>query len=183
MTSDSTPRRNPSPRKLSEMDDALVDSNPSVEQDDERMFWIGIGASAGGLEALRELVSTLPKHQSTPATYIVAQHLSPKHQSMMVQLVERGTPLSVRELENGTVPEPNVMYVTPPNSDVFAEDGVLYLRQPISQISPKPLVDNFFTSLAESAGDHAIGIILSGTGSDGARGMRAIRAVGGLTIT
>ncbi|MFO0374906.1 MAG: CheR family methyltransferase [Alphaproteobacteria bacterium] len=164
------------------MDEVSAEAPPMVEQDDERMFWIGIGASAGGLEALRELVSTLPKHATMPATYIVAQHLSPKHQSMLVQLVGRDTVLSVRELENGTIPEPNVMYVTPPNSDVFAEDGVLYLRQPISQISPKPSVDNFFTSLAESVGDHAIGIILSGTGSDGAHGVRAIRAVGGITI-
>lgn len=87
MTNNSIPKAKLSTKKIHEMDEVSTEVAPMVEQDDERMFWIGIGASAGGLEALRELVSTLPKHATMPATYIVAQHLSPKHQSMLVQLV------------------------------------------------------------------------------------------------
>jgi len=79
-------------------------------------------------------------------------------------------------------PEAGTIYITPPNSDIFVKDGVMRLRKPLSEQSPKPSVDLFFSTLAEEMGDHAIGVILSGTGSDGAHGVRAVRAGGGLTI-
>lgn len=146
-----------------------------------RPYWVGIGASAGGLEALREMIKNLPKGVGN-VTYLVAQHLSPKYQSMMVQLLGRETDLHVQEAKHGIAPKAGVIYVTPPNNDLFIKNGKLQLRAPPSPHSPKPSVDFFFTTLAEELGDHAIGVILSGTGSDGSHGVRAIRAGGGLTI-
>jgi len=152
------------------------------EHNDEKLFWVGIGASAGGLEALRSFVAKLPKTGAHNTTYIVAQHLSPKHQSMLVQLLGRETDITVEELSDGQKPKANVMYITPPDRDVFVIDGTLQLRAPMSEFSPKPSVDYFFTTLAEDQKEQAIGVILSGTGSDGSHGMRAIRAAGGMTL-
>ncbi len=152
-----------------------------VTKNGARLYWVGIGASAGGLEALREMVKKLPK-RNTNTTYIIAQHLSPKHQSMMVQLLGRETTMRVEEVEDGLQPEAGVIYITPPNSDVFVKEGRLRMREPMSEHSPKPSVDLFFSTMAEEMGDHAIGVILSGTGSDGSHGVRAVRAGGGLTI-
>ena len=158
-----------------------VDDLSGAAISNNRLYWVGIGASAGGLEALREMIKNLPKVVGN-VTYLVAQHLSPKYQSMMVQLLGRETGLHVQEVEHGIVPKAGVIYVTPPNNDLFIKNGKLQLREPPSPHSPKPSVDFFFTTLAEELGDHAIGIILSGTGSDGSHGVRAIRAGGGLTI-
>ncbi|MFK7974888.1 MAG: chemotaxis protein CheB [Halioglobus sp.] len=162
----------------------LEDSPPDITDNapGEKLFWVGIGASAGGLEALRDFVSKLPIQGVSNVTFIVAQHLSPEHQSMMVQLLSRETDLKIVELKDNQKPEPNVMYITPPNSDVLVDNGVLRLRAPMSELTPKPSVDYFFATLAEDQGDHAIGVILSGTGSDGSHGVRAIRAAGGLTM-
>ena len=149
---------------------------------EDQLIWVGIGASAGGLEALRSFVSNLPKKSRNGITYIVAQHLSPKHPSMLVQLLTRETDIKVEELKDGQKPQADVIYITPPDSDVFVANGTLHLRAPESEFSPKPSVDYFFSTLAEDLKDRAIGIILSGTGSDGSHGVRAIRAVGGITI-
>jgi two-component system CheB/CheR fusion protein len=145
------------------------------------LYWIGIGASAGGLEALRDMIKHLPKKVEN-ITILITQHLSPKHQSMMVQLLSRETSMPVEEAVDSIEPLGGVVYVTPPNSDLFIKDRKLRLRKPISEHSPKPSVDLFFTTLAEELGDRAIGIILSGTGSDGSHGVRAVRAGGGITI-
>lgn len=153
-----------------------------IEDKGKTLHWVGIGASAGGLEAIREFVASIPDDPTHDITYIIAQHLSPKHRSMLVQLVGRETSLEVRELEDATEPQPNVIYITPPNQDVFVEDGTLYLREPVAEFGPKPSVDLLFTSLAEHVGDQAVGVILSGTGSDGAHGVRAIRAAGGIVV-
>ncbi|MGB1234751.1 MAG: chemotaxis protein CheB [Planktomarina sp.] len=142
---------------------------------------IGVGSSAGGLEAIRELLSTLPAN--LPVSYVVVQHMSPKHKSLMTTLVARHTDLTVEDVKDQTVPKPNVVYVTPPNNDVVFKDGMLCLRQPSQEPSrPKPSVDRFLVSLAENHGEKSMAIILSGTGSDGAYGVQAIREVGGITL-
>ncbi|KII18144.1 chemotaxis protein CheB [Phaeobacter sp. S60] len=143
---------------------------------------IGIGSSAGGLEAIRELVATLPV--DVPAAYVVVQHMSPHHKSLMTELVARQTQLKVGTIENGTVPEANVVYITPPKSDVIFSNGRLHLLQdPNAEPgTPRPSVDRFLVSLAEQNGDNSMAIILSGTGSDGAYGVQAIREAGGITI-
>lgn len=142
---------------------------------------IGIGASAGGLEALMELVKHLPK--TANATYVVVQHMSPSHKSLLATLLARETHLTVKEAEDGAKPEANTIYVTPPKSDITYTEGVLRLTEPdASSVISKPSIDQFMTSLAQGAGEHAVGIVLSGTGSDGCKGVQAIREVGGVTI-
>jgi len=141
---------------------------------------VGVGASAGGLEALRSLVSNLKKIDT--ASLVIVQHLSPQHRSMLVDLISRETSLIVKEVKSGTVPEPNVIYITPPNADIIFQGGALVLRKPAASAGPKPSVNLFLESLADEIGEKAVGVILSGTGNDGARGIRAIKAAGGLTM-
>ncbi|MCV3271936.1 chemotaxis protein CheB [Roseobacter sinensis] len=149
--------------------------------DTEELTIIGIGSSAGGLEAIRELVATLPT--DLQVAYVVVQHMSPHHKSLMTELVARQTSLVVRDVVNGTVPEPNVVYVTPPKTDVVYEEGKLNLVDPSHEVaSPKPSVDRFLLSLADGHGEKSMAIILSGTGTDGAYGVQAIREAGGITI-
>lgn len=147
---------------------------------DNDLFVVGIGASAGGLEALRTFVANLPA--SSRMAYVIAQHLSPQHRSMMVELLGRETHLPVAEATDGCVLESDRIYITPPNRDVFVKQGRLRLREPRSVIGPKPSVDYLFASLAEDQGERAVGVILSGTGSDGAHGVRAIKAAGGISV-
>lgn len=142
---------------------------------------IGIAASAGGLEALSILAQNLP--QLANAVYVVAQHMSPTHNSILSTLIARETKLKVRELEAETEPEIDTIYVTPPNTDVTLENGMLRLRKPSGHAaSPKPSADRLFKSIAAECGDRGLGIVLSGTGSDGSYGIQAIREVGGITI-
>ena len=149
--------------------------------DTEELTIIGIGSSAGGLEAIRELVATLPT--DLQVAYVVFQHMSPHHKSLMTELVARQTSLVVRDVVDGSVPEPNVIYVTPPKTDVVYEKGKLNLVDPSHEVaSPKPSVDRFLLSLADGHGEKSMAIILSGTGTDGAYGVQAIREAGGITI-
>jgi len=147
---------------------------------DEMPALIGVGASAGGLEALRLMVGSI-KNLSN-ASIVVVQHLSPQHRSMLVDLISRETSLTVKEVENGTRPQNGMIYITPPNTNVLYSNGELVLRKPTPGVGPKPSVNLFFESLAEELGEAAVGVILSGTGSDGSRGMRAIKAAGGVTL-
>ena len=141
---------------------------------------VGIGASAGGLEAYKHVLPGLPTNANM--AFVIVQHLDPKHRSMMASLLDRHTNMNVLEIVDGQLLEPNHVYITPPGRDVKTVGNVLHLTKPSSSIGPKPSIDYFLTSLAESKGDRAVGIILSGTGSDGAHGIRAIKAGGGITI-
>ena len=147
---------------------------------EERNFIVGIGASAGGLEALSDLIGRLPDDLGVP--YIVVQHLSPTHRSMMVPLLSRETSMLVKDAEDGEVPLANVIYVTPANWNIIIKDGVMRLLVPGKTVLPKPSATALFNSLAEDKGENAIGVILSGTGSDGAAGIAAIKAAGGFTF-
>jgi two-component system CheB/CheR fusion protein len=138
-----------------------------------------VGSSAGGLEALRTLFSSLGKVESLG--FVVVQHLAPQHRSRMVELISHATSLKVRELRHGDSPEAGVIYITPPNKDVVLRENILLLRKPHA-VGPKPSVDDFFASVAEDCGSSAVGIILSGTGSDGSQGIRKLKAAGALTI-
>lgn len=141
---------------------------------------VGIGASAGGLEALRDFVRNLTPNGTM--AYVVAQHLSPTHRSMLMELLARETELRVEELERPRALKADRIYITPPNKNVEFEGGLLTIRTPKRKAGPIPSVDVFFASLALECGDTAIGIILSGTGSDGSRGIQAIKAAGGITF-
>ena len=148
---------------------------------DVRPFIVGIGASAGGLEALSQLFPNLPKNLGL--SYVVVQHLSPTYRSMMAQLLGRETTMPVRDIEDGARPEPNTVYITPPNRNVTLHMGCFRLVVPAKESLPKPSVNLFFTSLADETAESCIGIILSGTGSDGASGIHAIKAAGGFTFS
>lgn len=145
-----------------------------------RRFMVGIGASAGGLEALSALVSRLPPNLG--ASYVIVQHMSPTHRSMLVQLISRETGMPVSEIVQGCLPEADQIYITPPNRNVVLQDGRLTLLEPAAETVPKPSVNAFLTSLAEERGEDSIAVILSGTGSDGAVGVRAVKASGGLVF-
>ncbi len=140
---------------------------------------IGVGASAGGLEALTAFLRPLP--HDLPAAVVIAQHMSHTHPSLLVQLLARETCLPVIEVADGVQPSAGVVYIAPPKHDVALRKNGFALLQPKRSRVPTPSVDDFFHSLAESRGGRAIGVVLSGTGSDGAAGLRAIRFRGGHT--
>lgn len=141
---------------------------------------VGIGSSAGGLEALQILLSKLSNDLN--CSYIIAQHLSPTHRSMMVDLLARITNLPVIEVQNAMLIKAKTIYITPENTDIYVSNGKIYLKSIQNTYGPKPSVNYFFNSLSQAYGTKSIGIILSGTGSDGAFGVRAIKASGGITI-
>ncbi len=172
----SPPSSKASPRSTSPRSSKA--SPPSSKK--EEIYVVGIGASAGGLEALRPFVANLPT--SANLCFVVAQHLSPQHRSMMVELLSRETKIPVVGINNGVSIRANTIYIAPPNCDVFYRSGKLVLRAPLESIGPKPSIDHFFSSLASGLGPRAIAIVLSGTGSDGANGLRAVKAQGGITF-
>ena len=107
----------------------------------EDLFVVGIGASAGGLEALRPMVTSLPTLSNM--TYVVVQHLSPKYRSLLAQLLGRETEIKIEEIKDGMVVEKNTIYITPPNKDVLIKNSTLRLRKPSSPVGPKPSVNAF----------------------------------------
>lgn len=141
---------------------------------------VGIGASAGGLEAFMEMFKSLPP--DTGLAFVLIQHLSPQHISMLSTFVQKATRMRVEEVKNGTRVEPNCIYVIPPNALLEIFHGVLHLSPMPDPHSGCMPVNTFFNSLARDQANLAIGIILSGTGSDGAHGLRDIKADGGITF-
>ena len=174
-------KKRAAPKKTTRVTAQPTDTETSLAKADERPFIVGIGASAGGLEALSQLLPNLPKDLGL--SYVVVQHLSPTYRSMMAQLLGRETTMPVKDIEDGALPEPNTVYITPPNRNVTLNAGCFRLVVPAKESLPKPSVNLFFTSLADEAADSCIGIILSGTGSDGAHGIHAIKAAGGFTFS
>ena len=161
--------------------DAEEDQAPKASNTSDEPYIVGIAASAGGLEAVSLLAQNLPADAS--AVYVIALHMSPTHKSVLSTLISRETKLPVFELKGETAPEPNAIYVTPPNTDVVYETGKLRLRNPSGHpATPKPSADRLFKSIAEVCGENCVGIVLSGTGSDGSYGSQSIREAGGITI-
>src|SRR5207244_12299183 len=118
--------------------------------------------------------------QKTGITFVIVQHLNPHHDSRLYNLLGKVTAMPVSEVRRTTTPRPNTFYVQPPNKCVIAKNGALRLVQREERLNVG--IDHFFESLAEECGSRAIGIVLSGTGSDGTAGLRAIKAAGGLTF-
>ncbi|OLN26463.1 Chemotaxis protein methyltransferase CheR [Desulfovibrio sp. DV] len=170
----------------SETDDILSD-NPSqpdtVEPAEARPaphFIIGIGASAGGFEALEQFFSAMPG--DCGASFVVVQHLSPDHKSLMVELLSKHTPMRVCQAEENAPLIPDTIYLIPPKTVMTAANGRLHLAAREDRPVPNYPIDVFFNSLAENSGEKAVAIILSGTGSDGSRGIRAIKQEGGMVM-
>jgi len=141
---------------------------------------VGIGASAGGLEALKVLLAQL-KLQGRMA-YVVAQHLAPDHPSLIVELLKRVTPLQVVTAVDGDLLRPGVVAVAPSNRDVAVRGDRLVVTDPPPRFGPSPSIDRLFESIAREWRQQGVAVVLSGTGSDGARGVAQVRAAGGLTF-
>src|SRR5437667_6008892 len=139
---------------------------------------VGIGGSAGGFEAAMELLRHLPAR--TGMAFVIVQHLDPHHGSRLANLLGKATSMPVSEIAGTTTPEPNAVYVQPPDKCVIAKNGKLTLVRRTERLNIA--IDHFFESLAAECGSRAIGIVLSGTGSDETAGLRAIKAAGGLTF-
>src|SRR5438874_8979132 len=139
---------------------------------------VGIGGSAGGFEAAMEFLRQLPS--KTGMAFVIVQHLDPHHASRLSNLLGKVTAMPVSEVTGTTTPRPNTVYVQPPNKCVIAKNGALTLVRREERLNVA--IDHFFESLAEERGSRAICVILSGTGSDGTAGLRAIKAAGGLTF-
>ncbi len=141
---------------------------------------VGIGASAGGLEAFTQLLAALPPR--TGLALVLVPHLDPEHESRLTALLARTTKLPIHEVRDGMRVEPDHVYVIPPNANMAVLHGRLILIPRTEERGRHLPVDFFFHSLAADQQSRAIGVILSGTASDGTAGLRAIKAAGGLTF-
>ncbi|MEI6563814.1 MAG: chemotaxis protein CheB [bacterium] len=143
---------------------------------------VGIGASAGGLSAFEAFFSGIPADVDPGMAFVIVQHLAPDHKSILTELIQRYTRMKVFEVTDGMVVQSNSIYIIPPGRDMAFLGGALQLLDPVEPRGQRLTIDFFFRSLAQDRHEHAIGIILSGTGSDGTQGVRAIKAEGGMVM-
>ncbi len=156
---------------------------PEAEAEKKRNFPIvGIGASAGGLAAFEAFFSGMPADVEPGMAFVLVQHLDPNHKSMLTELIKRYTRMQVYEVEDGMQVEPNCTYIIPPNADMAFLNGSLQLLEPAVPRGLRLPIDFFFRSLAMDQHERAICIVLSGTGSDGTLGLRAIKGEGGMAM-
>src|SRR5215510_9128344 len=139
-----------------------------------------IGASAGGIEALTELLRALPAN--TGMAFVLIQHLDPTHHSILTELLSKETAMRVREVSDGMPLQPNHVFVIPPNATMSISNRVLQIAPREETRGLHMSIDHFMRSLANEEGSRAIGVILSGSGSDGTLGMAEIQAQGGVTF-
>jgi two-component system CheB/CheR fusion protein len=143
---------------------------------------VGIGASAGGLAAFETFFSAMPADTQLGMAFVLVQHLAPDHKSILADLVRRYTSMKVFEVEDGMLVQANCVYIIPPNRDIAVLNGALHLLEPAAPRGLRLPIDFFFRSLAQDRHDRAICIVLSGTGSDGTLGARAIKGEGGMVM-
>ena len=143
---------------------------------------VGIGASAGGLAAFEAFFSGIPVDASPGMAFVLVQHLAPDHKSILTDLVQRYTSMQVYEVVDGMKAAADCIYIIPPNRDMAILNGVLQLLEPTAPHGQRLPIDFFFRSLAQDQRERAICIVLSGTGSDGTLGVRAIKGEGGMVM-
>ena len=141
---------------------------------------VGIGGSAGGLEAFQELLKSISNKPGAALVFIM--HLAPSHKSLLVELLAKITKMPVSEITSGIIPEINHAYIKPPNANLVLAGGKLILSALGGEDLRRKHIDSFFHSLADELGNRSIGVILSGTGTDGTLGAEAIKAEGGITF-
>ena len=141
---------------------------------------VGIGASAGGLEAFELFFKTMPTDSGM--AFVLIPHLDPGHASLLSEILQRNTTMPVHETENQTIIQANHVYIIPPNKDMAIFHGTLHLSVPEQARGLRLPIDSFFRSLAEDQGERAICVILSGSGSDGTLGLRAVHGAGGVSF-
>ena len=141
---------------------------------------VGVGASAGGLQAIEQMFKSMPV--DTGMSFVIVQHLSPDFKSLMDQLLSRWTAIPVSRVKDRMKVEPNRIYLIPPKKQMIISQGQLLLtdKDPLETLTLP--IDHFFRSLAQEFGKRAVGVVLSGTGSDGSRGIVDIHESGGLVI-
>lgn len=172
------PKKSDSHPHSATQEQELEDSQPDTAE--QTFPVVGVGASAGGLDAFTKLLKNLPT--DTGMAFVLVQHLDPKHVSLLPELLARTTVMPVVEISDGTRIAPNHVYVMPPNYSLAMLHGVLHLMPRPDGYGKHLPIDDFLRSLAEDRQSNAIGIILSGTASDGTLGMKAIKAEGGITF-
>jgi len=138
---------------------------------------VGIGASAGGLDACRKFIEALPA--TTGMAFILVQHLDPTHESMMVDLLAGHTRMAVRQAADGALLEPDHLYVIPPGAYLSVGGSALQLSEPLARHGARLPFDFLLRSLADEYEERAVGVILSGTGADGSLGLKAVKEKGG----
>lgn len=143
---------------------------------------VGIGASAGGLAAFEAFFSGMPPDADPGMAFVLVQHLAPDHKSLLTDLIRRYTRMQVFEVEDGMEVQPNCAYIIPPGRDMAFLNGTLQLLEPAAPRGQRLPIDFFFRSLAHDQHERAIGVVLSGTGSDGTLGVRAIKGEGGMVM-
>ncbi|MDA3897510.1 MAG: PAS domain-containing protein [Desulfobacteraceae bacterium] len=143
---------------------------------------VGIGASAGGLKAFETFFSGMPADIDPGMAFVLVQHLAPDHKSILTDLIQRYTRMQVFEVEDGMIVAPNCAYIIPPGRDMAFLNGTLQLMEPSAPRGQRLPIDFFFQSLAQDQREKAICIVLSGTGSDGTQGLRAIKGEGGMAM-
>ena len=164
--------RTPSKRRIA--------SAPRSRRDPTEFLVVGIGASAGGLDACKKLLGGLSAGDGM--AFILVQHLDPTHESMMVELLSSHTSMTVEEATDRMPIEPNHCYVIPPGKYLSVDEGTLRLSQPLAPHGARLPFDFLLHTLATNFGPRAVCVILSGTGSDGSLGLKAIKAKGGQVI-
>src|SRR5713101_1397966 len=169
------------PRELANTKSRPVQQRPEPQPPRRALFPIvGVGASAGGLEAFTQLLQALGA--GTEMAYVLVQHLDPSHESVLTGLLAKATEMPVRQVTDAMPVEPNRVYVIPPNVDMVISQGILRLTPRTETRGHHMPIDRFLRSLAEDQRSNAIGVILSGTASDGTLGLGAIKAEGGITF-
>ncbi|MDO9269285.1 MAG: chemotaxis protein CheB [Methylobacter sp.] len=143
---------------------------------------VGIGASAGGLAAFEAFFSGMPRNTNPGMAFVLVQHLAPDHKSLLTEIIQRYTPMPVFQVEDGMIVQPNCIYIIPPNYDMAFQNGALHLLDISKTDNQRLPIDFFFRSLAQDQHERAIGIILSGAGSDGSQGIRLIKSECGMVM-
>jgi len=143
---------------------------------------VGLGASAGGLAALEAFFAGMPPEADPGMAFVLVQHLDPDHKSLLTELIARRTRMQVLEVTDGMLVRVNCAYIIPPNRDMAFLNGNLQLLEPAAPRGHRLPIDFLFSSLAADQHERAIGVVLSGTGSDGTLGVRAIKAEGGMVM-
>jgi len=162
------------------MDTTATETITATAEPVPPVFYVAIGASAGGLEAIDEFFTNMPTDSGL--AFIVIQHLSPDYKSLMVELLSKKTAMTVNRAEDGLFVLPNQVYLIPPKKNLTIFHGKLLLSEQDHTRGINLPIDIFLRSLAEDQGEKAIGIILSGTGSDGMRGVRLVKENGGMVM-
>lgn len=178
-------RKTPSARSLhanNKVRPTAAPAAPATPETPPNFPIVGIGASAGGLAAFEAFFSGMPADRDPGMAFVLIQHLAPDHKSMLADLIRRYTRMQVFEVEDGMPVQVNCAYIIPPNHDMAFLNGSLQLLEPSAPRGQRFPIDFFFSSLAQDQRERAIGIVLSGTGSDGTLGARAIKNAGGMVM-